>query len=226
MHQILIAEDDFNLQRSLAKSLTQLNCRLHQTHQVKRAFSLIDQHQYDLALIDRHLTDGDGLKIIDYLTQYSYNTRILVLSQLASDQQKVTGLQTGADDYLAKPFCLKELELKINKLLNMRKIFRPQSITLGSVKLYAQVGLLEVEHTKSKLRKKEAKILETLMINHKQTLSREQIINQIWSNKIPTYKTVDVYVRRLRQKLKSCSHYLKTVRGFGYCFSVPAEFAN
>ncbi|MBD3250693.1 MAG: response regulator [Candidatus Pacebacteria bacterium] len=221
MNKLLIVEDDPRLLISLKNLLTSHRRRIFVSDQVERAIDLIDQHRFQLAIIDRCLTDGDGIELVRYFQQYSYQTRLLILTQLSEPDERVKGLLSGADDYLIKPFTYRELDLRVEKLLQKRKLVCPNQVKSGAVELHFDSGCLFLKDELVKLRKKEADILKILMLNTNQVISKGQLINQVWTglNDQPSFNTVEVYIRRLRMKLGTYGSRLKTIRSFGYCWS-------
>ncbi len=185
---------------------------------VEQAYSILEKENIDLALLDRVLDDGDGIEIVSYLNDISFHTRTILLSQLGETEQRILGLSKGADDYLPKPFSLTELSLKVEKLLSKEKINTSGNLRAGELVLQTATGEALVNNKPVQLRRRENQILSYLVKRKNQTVSREQMIDAIWgtSLEIPTYSTIDAYIRKIRVKLGPASCQLKTVRGFGY----------
>ena len=158
------------------------------------------------------------MELVEYLRDSSFATKILILSELSSTDQRILGLSGGADDYLPKPFSPAELILRVKRLTATVKVFARDSVQFGKLRLYPAEGLLEIEGIKKTLRRRETAILLCLMQHKNQVVSREMLISIVWSGEgnIPCYSTLDVYVRRLRIILGSQSGIIQTVRGFGY----------
>ncbi len=218
MKHILIVEND----KKLAKTLTfhlqskQFFCVTCDT--VKAAITELENFSYDLVLLDRILNDGDGIEVAQFLSEFSYQTKILVLSELSQTNERIAGLEKGADEYLPKPFSLTELTLKINKLLNTQKIKTREELALGKLLVHPESGELIINGKTHQIRKKEIQLLTCLIRHKNQVVSRDRIIDIVWSGNydVPTQSTLDVYVRRLRITLGKYKDYIKTVRGFGY----------
>jgi DNA-binding response OmpR family regulator len=187
---------------------------------VQEANKLIENNRYTLAVVDRILPDGDGLEIVQLLDLNHYQTKILILSSKNTTQYKIDGLKNGADDYLAKPFLTAELKLRISKLLTKQKIFCYDCVVCDNIILYPDTGTLIIDGVQTQLRKKESEILECLL-NHQGTIVTHNIlVNHVWSIvKTPSRKTLSVYIRRLRMRLKSEGQRLQTVKGIGFKFS-------
>ena len=221
MHQILIVEDNSRLLLNIKSELISHQRKFYLVKSVHQAIKLIDKNYFNLAIVDICLPDGSGFEIVDYLDQYSYQTKVLVLSQKNSAKCKVRGLDVGADDYLTKPFTPKELQLRVEKLLLKHKLVAQKRIVTDGISFCVNSGLVIVSDQVIKLSKKEADIFKILLINRNQVISKQKIINQIWTglDSKPCHNTVEVYIRRLRMKLKPVSKHLQTVRNFGYCWN-------
>jgi len=185
-------------------------------------YDLASSGDYDLIILDLMLPKIDGLSICRRIRQEKNHTPILMLTAKSQLEDKVVGLDSGADDYLTKPFAFEELLARIRALAR-----RPQSAVsevLSFGDLSFDVSTLEVSRRGKniKLSGKEYALLECLMRHPKQILSKDQLIKHVWSyesNILPN--TVEVYIRNLRQKIDKNYKVklIKTVRGFGYKIS-------
>lgn len=218
MKHILIVENNIVLADTLSEHLRNKNyfCSICST--VDSAIAELEKFSYDLIILDRILDDGDGIEVAEFISDFSYQTKVLILSDLSAVNKRIEGLEKGADEYLAKPFSLTELTLKINKLLHTQKIKTIETLSLGKISIIPETGELLLESKKILVRKKEIKLLACLIRHKNQVVSREKIIDLVWENSydLPTQSTLDVYVRRLRITLGKYKSYIKTVRGFGY----------
>ena len=169
--------------------------------------------------------DGDGIEIVEFLKDYSYKTKVLMLSTKCDVENRVEGLENGADDYLSKPFSSNELLLRANSLLYKTKNSPQKFIEIGALKLFYKKGQLEISGQNKKIRKKENELLHCLLVHHGQVVTRQQILDWIWgcSNEIPTRAAVDVYVKRIRATMGEYRKYLTTVRGYGYRLKLPVN---
>jgi two-component system, OmpR family, response regulator len=222
MKRILLAENEAPLAHTLSQLLVSKGLQVTQVRTLQRALKYLDQHQYDLVIVDRILDDGDGLELVEYTNQSSFSTRTLCLSQLNQTEDRIKGLDSGADEYIGKPFSGTELMLRVNNLLSKQKIIDTQVMTVGPLKLYTESGVLLVRQRQVLLRKRESEILTCLIKYRNQVISRDTIIDHVWYGDadIPTYTTLDVYIRRIRVMLRRYRYLIKTVRGFGYMFKV------
>lgn len=218
MKQILIVENDTVLATTLSDHLKRKDFHCVTCDSVQKAIYELENFSYDLIILDRILTDGDGIEVAEFIADFSYQTKVLILSELANHTERVKGLEKGADDYLAKPFSLTELTLKVNKLLHTHKIKTIEKLTLGNISITPETGELYLNGKIKQIRKKEIQLLACLIRHKNQVVSREKIIDIVWSGSydLPTQSTLDVYIRRLRITLGKSKTLIKTVRGFGY----------
>jgi DNA-binding response OmpR family regulator len=185
---------------------------------ISASYKELEKQPFDLVIIDRLLPDGDAIEIIAYIQESFFSTRIIAISQLYQVDEKIRGLELGADDYLPKPFALGELKLKIKKLLNYVKTTEEKVQLLGSLSFDPESGLLCIDNTKATLRKKESAILECLFKYKNRVVSREKLVENVWAHQdsMPTHTTLDVYIRRIRMSMKEYGSHIVTKRGFGY----------
>ena len=223
MQQIILVEDDPNLNHLLTTQLAGVVDKVYSFYQLQPAYHFLTKRTVDLAIIDRRFKDGDGLELVDYLHQLHFYTRTLILSQLHQTEEKIKGLSSGADDYLAKPFNMLELKLRVQNLLEKEKRTPFNYLSFGPLKLNYQNGHLVINGNKTiNLRKKETQILATLMRHQSQVITHSQIAEKVWpgENFYPTNTTINVYIRRLRLKFGKYKYLIKTARKFGYCLSL------
>lgn len=183
------------------------------------------ENNFDLVILDLMLPQINGLDICRFLRQQGNPVPILMLSAKGSETDRVLGLEVGADDYLTKPFSVRELVARCRALLRRQRLSAlPQSPVLQykDVTLYPQECRVLVRGQQVNLSPKEFRLLEVFMSYARRVWSREQLLDQVWGpDFVGDSKTVDVHIRWLREKLeKDPSHpeYIVTVRGFGYRF--------
>ncbi len=217
MLETLIVEDDLYLANTLEVVLKQAGYKTSIASTLEKAYDLLEKSHFDVVLLDRTLQDGDGLELVEYITQEFEETRILIVSQRCEIDERVKGLELGSDDYLVKPFKKKELLLRLERILRINKKQDPLHLTCGQMTLSLTTGeLLFGENKKVRLRKKECQLLRCLFQYKNQVVSRNTIIKSVWgSGEMPSNTTVDVYIKRLRDILKK-EDKIQTIRGFGY----------
>ncbi len=221
--RILIAEDDHRIATALKKGLEQENYAVDNAFTGTDAYDMAVTEEYDLILLDIMLPGKDGIEITKDLRAKQNHTPILLLTAKGQTEDKVTGLDNGADDYLTKPFSFEELLARIRALLR-----RPKS-SLSSVLSYEDLSLdtklFTVTRGRDQIRLsgKEFAFLEYLLRNAKKILTKDQIIQHVWdydADILPN--TVEVYVKKLRAKIDlpypQSKPLIHTLRGFGYRF--------
>jgi two-component system phosphate regulon response regulator PhoB len=190
------------------------------------AWSATDIPPFDLAILDLMLPGVSGLDLCRMIRHRSWDIPILILSAKGSETDRVVGLEVGADDYLAKPFGMRELVARCRALL--RRYRRAKIPQEASVLMYRDIVLylnelrVTVQEREVALSPKEFRILELFMNHPNRVWSREELIDQIWGpDFMGDRKTVDVHIRWLREKIEidpSHPQYIVTLRGFGYRF--------
>jgi DNA-binding response OmpR family regulator len=218
--RLLIVEDDRLLRNAMVRALKAEGFKVDDVENGIEGLLLAKQAIYDLILLDIMLPEMDGLSIIKELHDKSIMTPILLITARDSVEDRVKGLDIGADDYLVKPFAMDEL------LARIRVILRRQGKTLNQDELsYGPISFIKEKYdgfadgNKLNLTVKEYELLELLLIHPEQILTREQIFTRIWGFHSESNITiVDLYVHYLRKKLSeyACDQYIRTIRGIGY----------
>jgi two-component system response regulator VicR len=219
MNNILVVEDNHDLASTVSGLLeAKLKAQAETALNLDQAFAFVDHHHLDLIVLDWLLGSESGLDLLDYLKQYSFQTKILMISQKSQLDERLISLKQGVDSFLAKPFDLNELIIKVERLLSFYRLVEQEKIRLKPFELNVNTGLLKINDLTVSLATRETQIMSLLMVNSPQVLSKMNIINQIWTklDNQPQINTVEVYVRRIRSKLGQYSSLLKTKRGFGY----------
>lgn len=220
MH-ILVVEDEERLARLLRRILTGERHTVDLAHDGFSGRDLALSNNYDAIILDVMLPDIDGMEICRQMRAEQVTTPVLMLTARGAVEDRVTGLNVGADDYLVKPFVVKELVARVNALLRRRdRRFEMNShLSVGDLTL----DLVSHEARRAgrliELTAKEYSLLEYLMRHPNQVLSRDQIISSVWGYDTEALSNVvDIYIHFLRDKVdKGFSHSLiKTVRGLGY----------
>ena len=223
--RILVIEDEIKIASSIKKGLEISGYAADMVHDSESAFSYGLDSDYDLIIMDRMLPGGmDGLDVVNKLRDQNISTPILVLTAKGTLNDKVQGLNIGADDYLVKPFAFDELLARIKALL--RRPVKSIGTILKVSNLELNPGSYEVKRSgvDIQLAAKEFSLLEYMMRHPNQILTKEAIINHVWdgdSDILPN--TVEVYIGYLRNKIDKPfpkeSSIINTVRGFGYKLS-------
>ncbi|TVQ42277.1 MAG: DNA-binding response regulator [Gloeocapsa sp. DLM2.Bin57] len=231
-NRILLVEDEELIREMVVLALEEHGYEVVTATDGRKALDLLQSQEIttgeltlDLMILDLMLPYVNGLDICRVL-RYNGNTiPILILSAKGSEGDRITGLQIGADDYLAKPFSMGELMARCAALIRRHRygaVFPSSQRQFGEITIFPQECRVLLRDQEINLSPKEFKLLELFMSYPRRVWSREQLIEQIWEpDFLGDTKTVDVHIRWLREKLEknpSQPEYLITVRGFGYRF--------
>ena len=231
-NRILIVEDEDLIRDMVTVALEEEGYEVQTVNNGRAALNLLQSPDFsrdkltpDLIILDLMLPEVNGLDICRLLRYQGDITPILVISAKSSETDRVLGLEVGADDYLTKPFSMRELIARCRALLRRQSYSTstPSSVQkYRDICLYAQECRVTVRGVEVNLSPKEFRLLELFMSYPRRVWSREQLIEQVWgADFLGDTKTVDVHIRWLREKLElepSQPEYLITVRGFGYRF--------
>lgn len=213
---LLILEDDSNFVNTL-QSLIGSKYKTVIATTVEMAYTAVENETFELIIADRLLGSVDSLEFIEYVHDVQPNAKVLCVSAMGSSNERVKSLRVGADDYLVKPICAQEFLLKMTKMISYIKSKPDSNVSMCGLEFDKNAGTLTTTDEIIYLRKKESLILECLYRYRNHVVSREKIIAEVWyGDEIPYDSTLDVYIRRLRIKLKKHPNMIKTVRGFGY----------
>lgn len=219
--RILLVEDEVRMAQALCELLRLEKYEVDHFADGSQGLTAIESNIYDIVILDVMLPNMNGYEIAKRVRENKITTPILMLTAKSELDDKVAGLDSGADDYLTKPFGNMELYSRIRALLrrtdksSMDKILR-----VGDVMLDTNRHSITVGNETIALTCKEFDLLALLMRNQGLVLSREQILQSVWGyNYVGESRTVDVHIRMLRSKLGNSGNMIETVRGVGYCFS-------
>lgn len=211
--KVLLAEDDKNLGRLLQNLLKKENIKTDWVEDGKAAYEQCYRDGYDVLVLDWMMPGMDGITLCKQLREEEYQGKILLLTARDSVEDKVAGLNEGADDYLVKPFEMAEL------LTRRQGSYKQESFEHSGVVLALKDYTVSYQNSKVRLRPREFKLMELLLINAGQILPRELLLERIWGiDGEVTENNLDVHIRSLRLKLASigAESLIKTIRGVGY----------
>lgn len=213
--KILVVEDEHKIANSLKKGFEQESWICDLAFDGEDGYDLAVSESYDVIILDLMLPKMDGISISKSLREQNIHTPILMLTAKGEIDDKVLGLNSGADDYLVKPFAFEELIARVRALIRRPVKVNSEQWTVDSLTINTKEQEVTQNSKKIQLSKKEYQLLEYLMRNKGRTVSKEDIISHVWdyeSDILPN--TVEVFVKYLRNKLGK--NIIKTVRGFGY----------
>lgn len=225
--KILILEDEIGIRSFVSINLKREGYEIIEASTGTEAIEQISNNpDISIALLDVMLPDMSGIDVCKFIRQQFDQIGIIMLTAKGQEEDKLEGFISGADDYMVKPFSIKELLVRVSALIRRVKkddskvqsneiISDPFILNIDKRKLYKDG--LEIELTPT-----EFSIVKYLMVNAKKSLSRDQILNEVWgSNYLYDFKIVDVNIRRIRNKIEddpSKPKFIQTVWGYGYCF--------
>jgi DNA-binding response OmpR family regulator len=222
--RILVAEDDPYLSKSIKKGLESLQYAIDCVDNGQEAVSIADLVDYDLIILDVLLPSLDGFEVCKQLRKRQSQTPILFLTALGGVDERVKGLDLGADDYLTKPFAFRELEARIRALLRRESPSKTNELSFLDITLNVQTHKAQRGSRQLLLTAKEFALLEIFMRYPRQVLSRTMIAEHLWNIDAENLSNViDVYIGYLRRKLceQGEPNVIHTVRGFGYQLKEP-----
>ena len=223
--RILVVEDEQTLQDQLVSALSKKGFAVDSASDGTEALYFGEQYPIDLAIIDLGLPDISGIEVIHQLRKKQINFPILILTARSRWEEKVEGLEAGADDYLVKPFQLEELFARINALLRRSAGLAQPKIICGHITLDTSSQQVVVNDKPVELTAYEYKMLEYMMLHTGRVMSKTEITEHIYDQDFDRDSNViEVFVGRLRKKLDPEDIYkpIETLRGRGYRFSIPS----
>ncbi|MDO5399745.1 MAG: response regulator transcription factor [Eubacteriales bacterium] len=217
--RILLAEDEKMLSGYIAKGLQNSGYAVDAVYDGEEALYEYVVNDYDLIVLDLNLPKKDGLDVLREIRQRDADIKILILSARSSVDDRILGLDEGANDYLVKPFDFGELEARIRNLLRREFSQVPTAVSLGRLRLDTKTKQVSYNGTEISLTRKEYGILEYLMLHKNQVVSAEEVTEHVWNNEFdPFSNTFRYHIHSLKKKLFTASNLdcIKTVRGQGY----------
>lgn len=220
---ILIVEDEPAIVELVSFTLKEAGWHAVAVHNATDAWDFIQRRMPHLILLDWMLPDQSGLRLLSRIrADRQFNELpIIMLTAKSMEEDKIAGLNNGADDYVTKPFSPRELTARINALLRRKTPEHAQSMmTAGAVKLDPISCSVSMHDQKIEIGHAEFKLLKFFLAHPDRVFSRSQLLDKVWGDHVVIEeRTVDVHVLRLRKALKEAEHLIKTVRSVGYMLS-------
>ena len=219
---IYVVEDDNSIRELVAYTFNTAGLEAEGFDKPSLFWEALEKRKPDLVLLDIMLPEEDGIQILQKLRQRQDTKKlpVIMLTAKGSEYDKVMGLESGADDYVSKPFGMMELLARVKALLRRTEDLRPAQenrYVIGDLTVNQKRHEVLVKGEAVTLTKKEFDMLCYLLENKGMVLTRDQLLNQIWGYDFDgENRTVDVHIRTLRQKLGDCGTYIETIRGIGY----------
>ncbi|MEL7565815.1 MAG: response regulator transcription factor [Dehalobacterium sp.] len=218
--KILFVEDEEELSAIVARGLKKCGYAVDTAYDGEEALVYYKINEYDVIILDLNIPKIDGLEVLRSIRQKDKKTKILILSARNAVNDRVQGLDTGANDYLTKPFDFLELEARIRALTRIAYIQQENELSCGDLKLNIATKVVSFRSVKISLTKKEYAILEYMMLQKGQVVSTEQLLNHVWDSDTDLFSdTIKYHIHSLKKKLAvtNCSQELiQNIRGMGY----------
>ena len=218
--KILIAEDEPQLSRVLVAAITHVGYEVDAVLDGKEAVEYAQKNSYDVIILDIMMPVMDGITALRKIRASGDKTYVLMLTAKAEVDDRVTGLDSGADDYLTKPFSLKELLARLRSKERREDEFTPTELEFGDLSLDTEEQEL-VSHNSIRLNNKETQLMNYLLLNKDKELSTEDIFNHVWKNEDnETDEIVWIYISYLRRKLESIQSKVQIVGEKGGSYKI------
>lgn len=217
--RILVVEDELDLQEAIAEGLRIEGYAVDTCSNGEDAYELAYVENYDLIILDLNLPKMEGLKVLEKIRQENKELKVIILSARSSINDKVKGLDIGANDYLTKPFAFAELEARIRNLLRRKFVQENSLLSCGNINVNLSKRAACVGEKELILTKKEFALLEYFLLNQEIVVSQEELIEHIWDGNADSFSgAIRVHIATLRKKIKALLGYdpIRTKIGEGY----------
>ena len=221
--RLLLAEDEVDLSNALVAMLKHSNYEVDPVYNGQDALDYIESGEYDCAILDVMMPKMDGITVLKNIRRDGYDLPVLILTAKSEIEDRVTGLDAGADDYLTKPFAMKELIARVRAITRRAQDNCETVLKCGNLELDTATYMMSTETGSIRLQGKEYQMLEMLMQNPGQIISGERFLEKIWGlDSDAEINSIWVYLSNLRKKLNSLESTaaIKAVRGAGYTIEV------
>lgn len=217
--RVLVVEDEASLCNSIAEGLRMDGYEVDSCQDGLVAWELCEVEHYDLILLDLHLPGMDGMELLRRLREEDGETPVLILSARGQIRDKVEGLDAGANDYLTKPFHFEELEARVRSLTRRRFIQEKVCLQCGEISFDTKARTATVKGAPLSLTRKEAGLLEYLLMHQGQVISQEEMLEHLWDGSVNSFSnSIRVHISSLRKKLRTALGYdpIQNKIGQGY----------
>ena len=218
--QILITEDERDLLDTLYYNFKKENYDVFTASSGKEAIEIIDRQSIDLAILDIMLPDMSGLDVCKHIkiNRSESHTAVIILTARGEEIDRILGFELGADDYVVKPFSIRELTLRVSSLFKRNEnLNKDNNIIFGDISINLDSHTVKISDQVIKLTIKEFNLLHVLIKNKEKVMTRERLLNKVWNyNQDITTRTVDTHIRRVREKIRASCVSIETIRSLGY----------
>lgn len=217
--KILLVEDHNELRELTGNFLEENGYAVDQASDGQEALNFINTNEYDCLILDLNLPKIDGIQVTEKIRKEGNMVPIIMVTARSQIYDKLTGFDTGADDYITKPFDMKELLVRISALLRRSKGINERELKFDNYEVIPSQNLLRRNSQEIQLTNKEMGLLEYLIVNKNKIISAEQLLEHVWDSEIDIFSdTVKTHIKTLRKKIDQEKKYIKTVRGKGYVY--------
>lgn len=222
--KLLLVEDNIRLAHDMQQFLVDNGFVVEHAATFREASEKINDYQYDLVIVDIGLPDGSGLELVQEMKERNLDTGILIVTAKNAIEDKVKGLELGADDYITKPFHKAELNARIRSILRRKKFNGSNVLQMNELKVDVIASQAYVNNTALSLTKKEYDLLLYFMYNRNRLLTKESIAEHLWGDHIDEADSFDFiynHIKNLRKKIVNAggTDYIHSMYGMGYKFS-------
>jgi DNA-binding response OmpR family regulator len=226
--RILIVEDESSLMESMVSYLEMEGFKCEQAADYHTAVCVLDKHHYICMLIDLNLPGGDGLELVKLARENDKESGIIIISARNAIEQRVEGLEAGADDYLVKPFHLSELVARVHSVARRTRLKGGEVLVFDRIRVQPEERICLIDEKQIDLTQKEMDLLLYFMANRGRVVTKEGIADYLWGDYGGDYGSYDfvyTHLKNLRRKLMDagCPDYVHNIYGIGYKFSLDQE---
>ncbi len=226
MARVILIEDEPDLREILQYNLTQAGHRVQAAGTAEAGLRLARETLPDIVLLDLMLPDRPGTSVCTALKREprTQDIPIIMVTAKGEEVDRIVGLELGADDYLVKPFSVRELVLRMNAVLRRGETKEPPLIEVSELRIDRDAHRVQVDGAEIPMTPLEFKLLLTLVLRRERVQTQSTLLGDVWElDPGVSSRTVDTHVKRLRDKLGSAGRFIQTVRGVGYRFSEKSE---
>lgn len=221
--KLLLVEDEANLRKPVKYFLEKNNFLVDEAEDGKQALEMVEMNEYDCILLDLNLPEVDGIEVAKRIRAMNNLTPIIMETARSQVYDKLKGFNQGADDYVTKPFDLKELVARINAVIKRSSLNKEENLVFGNNEVFPEKNIVIDNKTGKEisLSNKEMGVLQYLLRNEGNIISAEELLEHVWDREIDMFsETVKTHIKTLRKKVDPKKKYIKTIRGKGYCIKV------
>jgi DNA-binding response OmpR family regulator len=221
--KLLIIEDEQGLRENISAYFSEDGNVCEWSSDLSTAIDKLSNYDYDCVLLDIGLPDGDGFAILDYLKDNQKNEAVVIISARNSLDDKIKGLNIGADDYLTKPFHLAELKARVSSIYRRKAANSNNNLVFNEITINLLGRTVEINNLPLSVTRKEYEMLLYFIVNTGKVISKNAIAEHLWGDEMDMHDNFDfiyTHIKNLRKKMLDafCKDYLKSVYGIGYKF--------